>query len=164
MARIRIDDLPVAENLTPEQEALILGAGLKSFRPSLEHLETREVPTVSFGLANGVLTIQGDATENKVTVIAREGNLDKGEASHVVEVSGTYWQGETLAMPKTAVYDASQVKRIEFNGQGTQQMSNGGKDTFTNMAYIPYSVDGETTDKTDTLFVHLREYPPDRTL
>jgi hypothetical protein len=44
MARILIDDLPVADNLTPEQEELIFGAGL-SFRPSLEHLEIREVLT-----------------------------------------------------------------------------------------------------------------------
>src|SRR5262249_38345244 len=39
----RIDDLPVAKNLTPEQEELIQGAGLKSFRPTLEHLEAREL-------------------------------------------------------------------------------------------------------------------------
>src|SRR5262245_47163000 len=39
VTRIRIDDLPVAENLTPEQEELIQGAGLKSFRPSVEALE-----------------------------------------------------------------------------------------------------------------------------
>jgi acylphosphatase len=44
MSRIVIDDLPVAECLTPEQEELIQGAGLRSFRPSLEVLEGREVP------------------------------------------------------------------------------------------------------------------------
>jgi hypothetical protein len=43
MSRIRIDDLPVAENLTPEQEEMIQGAGLKSFRPSLEALEDRQL-------------------------------------------------------------------------------------------------------------------------
>jgi hypothetical protein len=49
MARIRIDDLPVAEDLTPEQEALIQGAGLKSFRPSLEVLEGRQLMSAHLG-------------------------------------------------------------------------------------------------------------------
>ena len=44
MVRVRIDDLPAAEGLTPEQEELIQGAGLRSFRPRLEVLEGREVP------------------------------------------------------------------------------------------------------------------------
>lgn len=43
MARIRIDDLPLGENLTPEQEELILGAGWQTFRPTLESLENREM-------------------------------------------------------------------------------------------------------------------------
>jgi hypothetical protein len=43
MARIRIDDLPIADSLSPEQEQLILGAGLRSFRPSLEALEDRQL-------------------------------------------------------------------------------------------------------------------------
>jgi cell wall-associated NlpC family hydrolase len=43
MARIKIEDLPVAENLTPEQEELIQGAGLRSFRPALEGLEDRQM-------------------------------------------------------------------------------------------------------------------------
>jgi hypothetical protein len=42
MARIRIEDLPVAEDLTAEQEELIQGAGPKSFRPKLEGLEDRQ--------------------------------------------------------------------------------------------------------------------------
>ena len=36
MARITIEDLPVGENLTPEEEELIFGAGRRSFRPTLE--------------------------------------------------------------------------------------------------------------------------------
>ncbi len=44
MARIRIDDLPVGEKLTPEQEELILGAGRQTFRPRLEYLESRDLP------------------------------------------------------------------------------------------------------------------------
>jgi uncharacterized protein YkwD len=53
MSRIKIDDLPVAEDLTPEQEALIEGAGLKSFRPTLEDLERREMMDAGIG---GALT------------------------------------------------------------------------------------------------------------
>jgi hypothetical protein len=53
MSRIRIDDLPVAEDLTPEQEALIQGAGLRSFRPTLEDLERREMLDAGIG---GALT------------------------------------------------------------------------------------------------------------
>jgi hypothetical protein len=51
MARIRIDDLPVADNLTPEQEDLIQGAGLKSFRPRFEVLEDRQVMSAHLGAA-----------------------------------------------------------------------------------------------------------------
>jgi hypothetical protein len=59
MARIRIDDLPPAEGLAPEQEERLAGAGLKSFRPTLEGLEAREVPATLDPLgANGVLTIR----------------------------------------------------------------------------------------------------------
>src|SRR5262245_47109356 len=42
MARIKIDDLPVAENLTPEEEALLEGAGLRSCL-GLEGLEDRQL-------------------------------------------------------------------------------------------------------------------------
>ena len=52
MARIKIDDLPVAENLTPEQEEQIQGAGLRSFRPTLESLEGREM--MDAGLGHGL--------------------------------------------------------------------------------------------------------------
>jgi hypothetical protein len=43
MARIKVEDLPVADNLTPEQEELIQGAGRRSFRPKLEGLEDRQL-------------------------------------------------------------------------------------------------------------------------
>ena len=59
MARIKIDDLPVTEDLTAEQEALLLGAGLKSFRPTLEGLEDRQLMAASINVAAGVMTIRG---------------------------------------------------------------------------------------------------------
>jgi hypothetical protein len=43
MARIRIEDLPPVEDLTPEEMEEIFGAGLKSFRPTFEALEAREL-------------------------------------------------------------------------------------------------------------------------
>src|SRR5262245_2675956 len=52
MARIKIEDLPVADHLTPEQEELIQGAGLRSFRPTFEALEGREM--MDAGLGHGL--------------------------------------------------------------------------------------------------------------
>src|SRR5262249_30901426 len=43
MARIRIEDLPVAEDLTVAQEELIVGAGRKSFRPTRRTTSPRTV-------------------------------------------------------------------------------------------------------------------------
>jgi hypothetical protein len=54
MSRIRIDDLPVVENLTPEQEEMILGAGLRTFRPRLESLESRDL--LDAGASGAVIT------------------------------------------------------------------------------------------------------------
>jgi hypothetical protein len=51
MSRIKIEDLPVTENLTPEQEALIEGAGLRSFRPTVEGLEDRQLMDAGIGHA-----------------------------------------------------------------------------------------------------------------
>src|SRR5262249_51371500 len=49
MARIRIDDLPIPEKLTPEEEEQIRGAG--RFRPTLEALENREMYAADLGAA-----------------------------------------------------------------------------------------------------------------
>jgi hypothetical protein len=64
MATIRIEDLPPVENLTPEEAEQFMGAGLRTFRPTLEHCEARElmsgtqiVATVSLRTTN-VLTQQ----------------------------------------------------------------------------------------------------------
>jgi exo-beta-1,3-glucanase (GH17 family) len=43
MARIRIEELPPADNLMPEEMEQIFGAGRTSFRPMLEGLETRDL-------------------------------------------------------------------------------------------------------------------------
>jgi hypothetical protein len=51
MARIEIKDLPVGENLSPEQEALLLGAGFRPFHPTFEALEAREMMDAAIGHA-----------------------------------------------------------------------------------------------------------------
>jgi hypothetical protein len=43
VARIKIEDLQTTETLTPEEEALVEGAGLRPFRPALEGLEDRQL-------------------------------------------------------------------------------------------------------------------------
>jgi len=128
MTRIRIDDLPVAENLTPEQEALIQGAGLKPFRPSLEGLEGREVPALlapGIDLTDGTLTFQAGQTRS---LNANYGaNVWTNDANQVVAQRGT------LTNPgATVLLDRSQVTNIVFQGGF-------GKDTFTNHTDIPSS-------------------------
>jgi hypothetical protein len=49
MARIRIDDLPPGEPLSPEQEELLFGAGFQPFRPMFEALEAREMMDAAIG-------------------------------------------------------------------------------------------------------------------
>jgi hypothetical protein len=51
MARIEIKNLPVAHKLTPEQEELLKGAGLRSFRPTFEVLEGRQLMAAHLGSA-----------------------------------------------------------------------------------------------------------------
>src|SRR4051812_31028004 len=49
MSRITIEDLPVGDNLTLEEELHMFGAGLRSFRPTLESLEDRHMLDAGFG-------------------------------------------------------------------------------------------------------------------
>ncbi len=51
MARIRIEDLPTVENLTPEEQETLLGAGRRSFQPTFEALEAREMMDIGLGRA-----------------------------------------------------------------------------------------------------------------
>jgi phosphatidylethanolamine-binding protein (PEBP) family uncharacterized protein len=119
MARIRIDDLPIAEELTPEQEALILGAGLKSFRPSLESLEAREVPAAlapGIDLHGGTLTLTGR--------IAHATN----------QASVSYENGSVMArvnLINSATINANLVQRIVYVGNNLTA------DNFTNNTIIP---------------------------
>jgi hypothetical protein len=119
MSRIRIDDLPVAEDLPPQQEELIQGAGLKSFRPSIEALEDRQLMAagITFAEATGTLRIEA-APEGSLASVQQDGNqvkayLDSDEKS----------------------YDATKVLKIEFQGAA-------GNDQFTNNTAIPSTAHG----------------------
>jgi Raf kinase inhibitor-like YbhB/YbcL family protein len=159
MARIRIDDLPVAEDLTPEQEALLQGAGLKSFRPSLEGLEDRFMPAVVSALVDvkvgegenastvRTLKITGDETQNKVTVSQRAGDVAKGEAARVVVVTGTHVLGGNQGPLHREIYDASKIDEIVFDGGGTSK-TGAGQDTFTNKTGFDHYVSTDVADKT----------------
>jgi len=121
VARIRIDDLPVAEELTPEQEELIQGAGLRSFRPSLEALEARDVPTaVATGivLTNRVVTISSSVPDSQVN----SANVWTNNRNQVVVQRGT---GPAVFLAR------SQVDRIVYEG------AQGIVDTFRNNTSIP---------------------------
>ena len=127
MARIRIDDLPVADSLTPEEEALLLGAGLRSFRPSIEALEDRQLMAagITFAEATGVLRIEA-APEGSLASVRRVGGqvvaeLDSAEKS----------------------YDATKVLKIEFQGGA-------GHDQFTNATAKPSTAHGG--DGNDNLY------------
>src|SRR5262245_6916622 len=119
MTRIKIDDLLVAEGLSAEQEALILGAGLKSFRPRLEALEVREVPTITLG-ATGVLTIQGEG----LSAQAKVSMVDGPSGNRQVQVSLDDGPSGNRQV-QVNLFDETQVKSIVFDGTG-------GNDRFTN--------------------------------
>jgi phosphatidylethanolamine-binding protein (PEBP) family uncharacterized protein len=136
MDRIRIDDLPVAENLTPEQEALIIGAGLKSFRPCLEALEDRWLPAPlidgvpHIDLHNGTLTLTGHMVHatNHATVSYKDGAV-------VAQVN----------MAKATIKDPNLVQRIVYVGNDSTA------DKFTNNTILPSQfVNLQTSDTHNT--------------
>jgi Raf kinase inhibitor-like YbhB/YbcL family protein len=129
MSRIRIDDLPVAETLTPEQEALIEGAGLKSFRPGMEDLEDRQLLAVNITVAAGVMTIQGDGAADHVKVAPVVGDATK--------VMVTI--GEGAKAPSTP-RDLN-FSKIVFRGEA-------GNDSFTNDTNIASDAYGGAGDDT----------------
>jgi hypothetical protein len=125
MSQIRIDDLPVAETLTPEQEELIQGAGLKSFRPTLEALEDRLMMAgdITFSAATGIVTIQGtdavDTAQVRIVSDSTTNNLPQVEVIHNDRIER---------------FDVSQVKSILFRGEG-------GDDSFTNQTEGRFAIE-----------------------
>jgi hypothetical protein len=115
MARIRIDDLPLGENLTPEEEALILGAGRRpSFRPMLESLENREMyaANVTAAVTAGVLHVGAQHVEGTP------------QDDHVA-IRRVENQIQVLSGPKNEMvgnFDAAQVKSIDVLMAGGHNM------------------------------------------
>ncbi len=80
----------------------------RRFRPEVETLEVRALPTVTTSLRHGVLLIQGDEKDNNVTV--RQDVL-----SGVVVVGNGYGQDR---WPRPRYFPGTLVKQIRFFGEG----------------------------------------------
>jgi hypothetical protein len=146
MTRIRIDDLPVAETLTPEQEELIQGAGLRSFRPMLEELERREVPAAlatGIDLTDSVLTIKGfDITRSVSNHVS---SVSINEAGQLSVIRGFNSRAE--------VNPADVMKIVYLGGSSAESFSNhtnisseftnmGGGDKYRTISGFNLSIDG----------------------
>jgi Raf kinase inhibitor-like YbhB/YbcL family protein len=146
MARIRIDDLPVAENLTPEQEALIQGAGPKFFRPSLEVLEGRDLPAL---IGPGI-----DLTDTVLKISASNTSQNYGAQVWMNDANQVVAQRNT----GPAVFlDQSQVTRIVYLGGE-------GRDTFRNNTSIPSSFPNLAPEQGDVHTSGLNSARPPSTL
>jgi Raf kinase inhibitor-like YbhB/YbcL family protein len=122
-ARIRIEDLPVAEELTPEEKELLAGAGLRSFRPNIEALEAREVPAAlgpGIDLEAGVLKIAGAS-------MVRTGG-DYAFSSHVRTLGADQLEVKRDALVVTV--NRAEVTNIVFEGGRA-------KEIFSNYSGIP---------------------------
>ena len=113
MSRIRIDDLPAVSTLTPEEMAEIFGAGSRSFQPTFETLEDRQLMTggLNASLSSGVLHITGTSSADV---------FDLRRSSDQISLQGTQISVNGVMQNQIP---ASTVKLIEVNGQG-------GADTF----------------------------------
>jgi hypothetical protein len=125
MARIRIDDLPPAETLTPEQEALIAGAGLRSFKPSFEVLEGREMMDAGIG---GALTT--------LPPLAQPGHVRTLEVAPQIQIE---MPAATLSALAPQARSAARVEAKEVGLLGPVQTLKGGFDQSGNL--IPGSSD-----------------------
>ena len=114
MARIKIEDLPVAENLTPEQEALIEGAGLRPFRPTLEGLEDRQFMDADFGDALLALMLPtadgGDPRDGHVRAL---GGQQQGVGAQIA--------GQAAAQELQALISEERIGAIRCNDCIAQQ-------------------------------------------
>src|SRR5262245_19937838 len=70
MARIRIDDLPPAADLTPEELERIYGAGRPPTRLGIERLEDRELfaANVTANLVGGLLKVEGTKDSDVIAI------------------------------------------------------------------------------------------------
>jgi hypothetical protein len=112
VARIRIDDLSVAQNLTPEQEALLLGAGLKYFRPSFDVLDGRAMPSAVAPMTQPVQFVQTHVRQQVVTaeqmqISAGKLQLDveKAIGHQALPSASSPWDGVPAGSSRSLVFE-----------------------------------------------------------
>ena len=140
VSRIRIDDLPVAENLTPEQEELIQGAGLKPFRPSIEALEAREMLATNV-LATGITVTDGvmKIMSTPASTMGQYQSLNQ-DVRVVMNAGQVQLQRPSAFTPPIRVNEV--ITRIEYHGGANIN------DSFGNYTNIPSTfVNQERADR-----------------
>jgi hypothetical protein len=99
MSRIVINDLPAAEGLTPGQEELVQGAGLRSFRPRIEALEDRQMMAANLGaaLAPPKAPNLGPAFSNAADTLAAQKVVVENGVADVTQAASTTLESDVLA-------------------------------------------------------------------
>jgi hypothetical protein len=105
MSRFQVEDLTSVETLTPEQEELIQGAGLQSFRPTLEGLEDRQL--MASHLADAL-----PMPPPAVRPAALDGPALVASANPEAEIVPTSSAPRALAVSADASFVESQVRAI----------------------------------------------------
>ncbi len=161
MARIRIDDLPAAQDLTPEEQEQLLGAGRPGFRPGFEALEGREMyaANITAGVTAGVLhvrTLHQAGTEKNDAISFRLVNKQLQLFNEANKVVKTFDTAET-----------ARIKAIDVVMEGRGDHLNV---DFTGLGKLPGSArqmnlgEGQSADVTYTnqrgekVQAHSREY------
>src|SRR5207302_11100149 len=77
MTCITINDLPSVETILPGELEQIFGAGPRTFRPSFEQLEDRQLlaASVTASFQNGVLDVEGTSGSDAIYLAQDNGNI-----------------------------------------------------------------------------------------
>ena len=80
MTCITINDLPSVETILPGELEQIFGAGPRTFRPSFEQLEDRQLlaASVTASFQNGVLDVEGTSGSDAIYLAQDNGNIQGG--------------------------------------------------------------------------------------
>jgi hypothetical protein len=113
MARIRIEDLPVAEVLTAEQEELIQAAGLRSFRPRVEGLEDRQMLDAGLGRSVMVPLAPGAPAPVQAQEVAAPMQVHLGPRAG--RPSGGFEQGPLRSATYDVAKDANEIGRYGYD-------------------------------------------------
>jgi hypothetical protein len=165
MARIHVHDLPA--DLTPEQEELIQGAGLKSFKPGIESLEAREVYAAHLGAA----------VAPELLASARVAALDPApEVQQHVLVNQIQMAGPAAASGVNSLAHAAPIPEVDVGVWATSSVTSAGTHgsvmraagvpregtetaTVTNSPNVHFNADGTVTvDTKDGHQVYRRVY------